>query len=211
MAHSTTCVCEPRNARLCCDSTCCSLERGLNGNHLVELNIPAAPPPQQPQARPWRPTLVARISHIAGFPTAFCEASINGVIVFLACGTLLSPVLMLLWTCCAIETTLLLTRSASAGGGVSGVVTRRSACCTWHTRVEGVAEVKANGSEGEGPDPVSVHFSSGAGKLEISEGLVAGLEGPVNDWIRSGGGGACSVTNPAHGQGRAAGSSLGNV
>ena len=150
MANSTTCVCEPRNARLCCDSTCCSLERGLNGNHLVELSIPA-PPPHQPQAHPWRPTLVARISHIAGFPSAFCEASINGVIVFLTCGMLLSPILMQLWTCCAIETTLLLTRSG--GAGVSGVVTRRSACCSWHTRVEGVTEARVTAFRARAPTP----------------------------------------------------------
>ena len=187
---ATTCVCEPRNARLCCDRTGCSLERGLNGNHLVELSAPQA-------AQPWGRTLVARISHIAGFPAAFCEASINGVIVFLCCGTLLSPLLMLLWTCCAIETTLQLTRSGS-GAGVAGVVARRSACCTWYTRVEGVAEVKAAGSDGEGPDPVHLHFSSGAEKLEISSGFVAGLEAPVNDWIRSGGGVRC-VTNPTLG------------
>ena len=176
--------------RLCCDKTCCSCDRGLNGNVVVELSIEQEPPPSAPQAwpRPWladghggRPTLLARISHIAGFPTAFCDRSINGVIVFLFCGTLLSPVIMMLWTCCAIETTLTLSRSS---GGVSGTVTRRSACCSWHTRVEGVTEVKCAHSDGEGPDPVFIHFASGAAKLEISQGYVAELEAPVNAWIR---------------------------
>ena len=135
---------------------------------------------------------MARVSHIAGFPTAFCDKSINGVVVFLCCGTLLSPVIMLLWTCFAVETTLNL---SSCGGGVSGRVTRRSACCSWHTVVEGVVEVKSACNEGEGPDPVFLHFSSGAEKLEISEGFVPGLHGPVNDWILRGTG-ARNQNNP---------------
>ena len=176
--------------RLCCDKTCCSCNRGLNGNVVVELSIQQEQPPSAPQARPrqwwadaqwWRPTLLARISHIAGFPTAFCDRSINGVIFFLICGTLLSPVILTFWTCCAIETTLKLSRSS---GGVIGTVTRRSACCSWHTLVEGVTEVKCAHSDGESPDPVFLHFSSGAAKLEISEGFVAELETPVNTWIR---------------------------
>jgi hypothetical protein len=191
MAGATTCLCEPRNTRLCCDKTCCSLERGLNGNAVVEISIQQELPFTAPQVWPrqwwaegrsWQPTLLARISHIAGFPTAFCDRSINGVIFFLTCGMLLSPVMVLLWTCFAIETTLKLGRSS---GGVGGIVTRRSACCSWHTRVEGVTEVKCAYSDGEGPDPTFIHFSSGAEKLEISEGSVPELEAPVNAWIRS--------------------------
>ncbi len=92
---------------------------------------------------------------------------------------------MLLWTCCAVETTLTL---RGCGSGVSGTVTRRSACCSWRTAVEGVVEVKSACNDGEGPDPVFLHFASGAEKLEISEGFVPGLDGPVNDWIRRGAG-----------------------
>jgi len=194
MAGATACVCEPRNMRLCCDKTCCSCNRGLNGNVVVELSIQQEQPPSAPQARPrqwwwadaqWRPTLLARISHIAGFPAAFCDRSINGVVFFLICGTLLSPVIMTCWACCAIETTLKLARSS--GGGVFGIVTRRSACCSWHTLVEGVTEVKCAHSDGESPDPVFIHFSSGAAKLEISQGYVDGLEVPVTSWVRKDG------------------------
>lgn len=202
-ATPTTCACEPRNARLCCDRTCCSCERDFNGNRVVEIStrLPAASDalceeagrPPHGTAAPAPPILVARISHIAGFPTAFCDRSINGVIFFLVCGTVLSPLIMLLWTCFAIETTLELSPGRS---GVGGVVARRSACCTWYTRVEGVTEVKTASSEGESPDPVLLHFASGAARLEISEGYVPALEAPVNAWIRSGGahaagGGVC--------------------
>jgi hypothetical protein len=129
---STTCVCEPSNMRLCCDKTCCCLDRGLNGNVVVALSIQQELPPASTLVA-WQPMLTASISHIAGFPSAFCDGGINGVIVFLFCGTLLSPAIMLLWTCMAIETTLTLLRSS---GSVNGTVTRRSACCSWHTRVK---------------------------------------------------------------------------
>lgn len=92
---------------------------------------------------------------------------------------------MTCWACCAIETTLKLARSI--GGGVFGIVTRRSACCSWHTLVEGVTEVKCAHSDGESPDPVFIHFSSGAAKLEISQGYVDGLEVPVTSWVRKDG------------------------
>jgi len=191
MTSATTCVCEPHNnLHLCCDKTCCSLDRGLNGNLVVELSKQELPPASLAE---WKPTLVTRISHIAGFPTAFCDRSINGVVFFLLCGTLLSPVIMLLWTCFAIETTLTLSRGR--GGGTSGIVTRRSACCSWQTQVQGVAEVKVSSDDGEGPSPVFMHFSSGAEKLEISTGYGAELEGPVNDWI-SRGAGALSQGSP---------------
>ena len=169
--------------RLCCDRTCWCKDRGLNGNVVVAISIQQELPPASSLVG-WQPALSARISHIAGFPFAFCDSSINGVVVFLCCGTLLSPVIMLLWTCTAIETTLSLWRSS---GSVSGTVTRRSACCSWHTRVEGVAEVRVSGSDGEGPDPVFIHYLSGAAKLEISTGYVPELEAPVNDWIQRGG------------------------
>jgi hypothetical protein len=149
---------------------------------LVEMEVKEELPPHPPQQQGgWAPALAARVSHNAGFPTAFCDGGINGVIFFLLCGTLLSPVIMLLWTCCAVETAVALSRS---GGSVAGTVTRRSVCCTWTTRVEGVTEVKTTGSDGEGPDPVFLHYCSGAAKLEISEGFVAGLEGPINTWIK---------------------------
>ena len=186
---STTCVCEPRNARLCCDKTCCSCDREVNGNRVVEISTSLHLPDALRKTEPCAPegfpvSLSARISHIAGFPRAFCDNSINGVIFFLVCGTILSPLIMLLWTCCAIETTLELGHSRA---GVGGVVARRSACCTWYTRVEGVTEVKLASSEGEGPDPVLLHHASGAARLEVSGGYVADLEAPVNAWIRSGG------------------------
>ena len=166
----------------------------MNGNRLVEIitrpGLPASDALREEPVKPCgsgvfdevRPSLVARISHIAGFPAAFCDNSINGVIFFLVCGTVLSPLLMMLWTCFAIETTLELEHGRS---GVGGVVARRSACCTWYTRVEGVTEVATASNEGEGPDPVLIHFTSGAARLEISEGRVPGLEAPINAWIRS--------------------------
>ena len=90
---------------------------------------------------------------------------------------------MLMWTCFAIETTLRLSRS---GGSVTGLVTRRTACCSWHTWVDGVTQVAAEDQpeDAEGPARVYLHYASGAAKVEISEGPVYELEQPVNSWIR---------------------------
>lgn len=173
---STMCHCEPKNSRICCDSTTCSLNRGVYGNHLVGVEQEFSPSPLR------NPSITFRISHVAGFPAAFCEPSLNGVLACLFCGTFLYPFLLTLWTCCAIETTVKLWRN---GKSVDGSITRRSACCSWYTSVASVTKVDSEelSSDAEGAARVHLHFSSGAAKIVISDGPVPGLKGQVSHWL----------------------------
>ncbi len=180
---STSCHCEPTNSGICFNSTTCSLNRGLNGNHLVEVERELPVRTDAVSQHCWNPSVSFRISHVAGFPAAFCDRSINGVILCLTCGTFLYPFLLLLWTCCAIETTVRLWKN---GASVDGTILRRSACCSWRTSVTSVTKVESENlpEDSEGAPRVYIHFSAGAAKAEISEGPVPGLESEVKSWLQ---------------------------
>jgi hypothetical protein len=183
---SWSCVCEPSNVALYCSREACACLPGASGNRVVELVIRDDPLPgaSNPATSATAPTLTARVSHIAGrIWTGMCDCSFNGAVVCLTCGTFVVPLLMALWTCLVVETHLTFHRH---GSSVRGTVTRRSTCCTWRTVVAGVSKIETEGlsSDAESLPHVYLHHGTGDGKIDIGEGIMEGLEGPVNAWLQ---------------------------
>ena len=173
-----TCVCEPSNATLC--TTACVCRPGptaLNGNKIISLSKSASGSSGKVETAA---KLSVRISHIIG---RFCCVILDSYLF----GIVITPVLVLCWAFCVIETEIQLRRDFT----VNGAITRRSGCCTWRTQVRNVTRMVSDdlGSDAESLPKMHLCCDAGPGAakmdIEISEGLVPGLENAVNEWIAS--------------------------